>query len=60
MNGASASTRSSRSTAASPGRGDILFVPRTTLGEVANFVSQFRNALPVGFTYALGGQYQNF
>ena len=41
-------------------RGDILFVPRTTLGEVANFVTQFRNALPVGFTYALGGQYQQF
>lgn len=41
-------------------RGDILFVPRSTLGEVANFVTQFRNALPVGFTYALGGQYQSF
>ncbi|GAA0625497.1 polysaccharide biosynthesis/export family protein [Brevundimonas kwangchunensis] len=41
-------------------RGDIIFVPRSTLGEVANFVTQFRNALPVGFTYALGGQYQNF
>lgn len=41
-------------------RGDILFVPRTTLGEVANFVTQFRNALPIGFSYAIGGQYQNF
>jgi polysaccharide biosynthesis/export protein PslD len=41
-------------------RGDIIFVPRTNLGEVANFVTQFRNALPVGFTYALGGQYQSF
>ena len=41
-------------------RGDILFVPRTTLGEVANFVTQIRNALPVGFTYALNGQYQQF
>lgn len=41
-------------------RGDILYVPRSTLGEVANWVSQFRNALPVGFTYALGGQYQSF
>lgn len=41
-------------------RGDIIFVPRSTLGEVANFVTQFRNALPVGFTYALGGQYQSF
>ena len=41
-------------------RGDIIFVPRSTLGEVANFVTLFRNALPVGFSYALGGQYQNF
>jgi polysaccharide export outer membrane protein len=41
-------------------RGDILFVPRTQLAEVANWVTQFRNALPVGFTYAIGGQYQNF
>ena len=41
-------------------RGDILFVPRTHLAEVANWVTQFRNALPVGFTYAIGGQYQNF
>lgn len=41
-------------------RGDIIFVPRSTLGEVANFVTQIRNALPVGFTYALGGQYQSF
>lgn len=41
-------------------RGDIIFVPRSTLGEVANFVTQFRNALPVGFTYALGNQYQQF
>ena len=41
-------------------RGDILFVPRSTLGEVANFVSQIKNALPVGFTYTLGGQYQQF
>ncbi|MGV8930244.1 MAG: polysaccharide biosynthesis/export family protein, partial [Brevundimonas sp.] len=41
-------------------RGDIIFVPRTNLGEVANFVTQIRNALPVGFTYAIGGQYQQF
>ena len=41
-------------------RGDIIYVPRSTLGEVANWVTQFRNALPVGFTYALGGQYQSF
>lgn len=41
-------------------RGDIIFVPRTNLAEVANWVTQFRNALPVGFSYALGGQYQQF
>lgn len=41
-------------------RGDIIFVPRSNLGEVANFVSLFRNALPVGFSYAIGGQYQSF
>lgn len=41
-------------------RGDILYVPRSTLGEVANFVTQFRNALPIGFSYAIGGQYQSF
>lgn len=40
-------------------RGDIIFVPRSNLGEVANFVTLFRNALPVGFTYAIGGQYQS-
>jgi Periplasmic protein involved in polysaccharide export len=41
-------------------RGDILYVPRTTLGEIANFFSQVRNALPIGFTYAINGQYQSF
>jgi len=41
-------------------RGDIIFVPRTTLGEVANFVTQIRNALPIGFSYAINGQYQQF
>jgi polysaccharide export outer membrane protein len=41
-------------------RGDIIFVPRSNLGEVANFVSLFRNALPIGFSYAIGGQYQQF
>jgi protein involved in polysaccharide export with SLBB domain len=41
-------------------RGDIIFVPRSTLGEVANFVTLFRNALPVGFSYMIGGQYQSF
>ena len=41
-------------------RGDIIFVPRSNLGEVANFISLFRNALPIGFSYAIGGQYQQF
>ncbi len=38
-------------------RGDILFVPRTTLGELANFFTQIRNALPIGFSYAINGGY---
>lgn len=41
-------------------RGDIVFVPRSTLGEVANFFTQIRNALPIGFSYVIGGQYQRF
>lgn len=41
-------------------RGDILFVPRSSLGELANFFTQVRNALPVGFTYSINGQYQQF
>jgi len=41
-------------------RGDIIFVPRSTLSEVANFVSLIRNALPIGFSYVIGGQYQQF
>lgn len=41
-------------------RGDIIFVPRSSLGEVANFVSLIRNALPIGFSYVIGGQYQQF
>lgn len=41
-------------------RGDVVFVPRSTLGEVANFVTLFRNALPIGFSYVIGGQYQSF
>ncbi len=30
-------------------RGDIIYVPQTTLGEVGTFVQSFRNALPVDF-----------
>ena len=36
-------------------RGDILFVPRTNLGELANFFTQVRNALPIGFSYSING-----
>ncbi|GAA0634132.1 polysaccharide biosynthesis/export family protein [Brevundimonas lenta] len=41
-------------------RGDIVFVPLTVIGEVAEWVTQFRLALPIGFSYAIGGQYQSF
>lgn len=41
-------------------RGDIIFVPRSNLSEVANFVTLIRNALPIGFSYVLGGQSQQF
>ncbi|TPW00882.1 MAG: polysaccharide export protein [bacterium] len=41
-------------------RGDILYVPRSNLGELANFFTQVRNALPVGFSYSINGQYQQF
>jgi polysaccharide biosynthesis/export protein PslD len=41
-------------------RGDILYVPRSTLGELANFFTQVRNALPIGFNYSINGQYQSF
>lgn len=41
-------------------RADVLFVPRTTLAEVAVFFTQVRNALPIGFNYTIGGQYQQF
>jgi polysaccharide export outer membrane protein len=41
-------------------RGDVLFVPRSNLGELANFFTQIRNALPIGFNYTINGQYQQF
>ncbi|MBN8553487.1 MAG: polysaccharide export protein [Caulobacterales bacterium] len=41
-------------------RMDIIYVPRTTLAEVAVFFGQIREALPIGFTYAINGQYQQF
>jgi polysaccharide export outer membrane protein len=41
-------------------RGDILFVPRSNLGELAAFFTQVKAALPIGFTYSINGQYQQF
>lgn len=41
-------------------RGDIVYVPRSNLGELANFFTQVRNALPIGFSYSINGQYQSF
>lgn len=41
-------------------RGDVLFVPRTTLGELSVFFGQIKSALPVGFNYTINGQYQSF
>ncbi|MGO4409846.1 MULTISPECIES: polysaccharide biosynthesis/export family protein [unclassified Brevundimonas] len=38
-------------------RGDIIYLPRTTLGELAAFFTQVRAALPIGFNYALNGGY---
>lgn len=38
-------------------RGDIIYVPRSNLGELAAFFTQFRAALPIGFSYALNGGY---
>lgn len=38
-------------------RGDIIYVPRSTLGELTAFFTQFRSALPIGFSYALNGGY---
>ncbi|MEG2313933.1 polysaccharide biosynthesis/export family protein [Brevundimonas sp.] len=36
-------------------RGDIIFVPRTGLGEITAFFTQVREAMPIGFSYALNG-----
>ena len=41
-------------------RGDVIYVPRSTLGELANFFTLVKAALPIGFNYTLGGQYQQF
>ena len=49
-----------REVAAESRRPAVELRARSTLGEVANFITLFRNALPVGFSYAIGGQYQQF
>ncbi len=36
-------------------RGDIIFVPKSTLGELAAFFTQFKAALPIGFSYSING-----
>jgi polysaccharide export outer membrane protein len=41
-------------------RGDLIYVPRSTLGELAVFFTQVKAALPIGFTYTINGQYQQF
>ena len=38
-------------------RGDIIYVPRSSLGELAAFFTQVRAALPIGFSYAINGGY---
>lgn len=37
-------------------RFDVVFVPRSGIAEVGVFVSQLRDALPVQFSYVIGGQ----
>jgi len=41
-------------------RGDLIYVPRSTLGELATFFTQVKAALPIGFNYTINGQYQQF
>lgn len=40
-------------------RGDIVFVPRSSLGELAAFFGQIREAMPIGFSYALNGRWSD-
>lgn len=40
-------------------RGDILFTPRSTLGELAAFFTQVRSAMPIGFSYSINGSNGN-
>jgi polysaccharide export outer membrane protein len=37
-------------------RFDIIYVPRSTLGEITAFMGQLRDSLPLGFSYSLNGQ----
>ena len=34
-------------------------VPRSTIGEIGAFMSQIREALPIGFSYSLNSPYTN-
>jgi polysaccharide export outer membrane protein len=36
-------------------RFDVIYVPRTGLANVGDFMGQLRNALPIQFSYAIGG-----
>ncbi|HEX3918724.1 MAG TPA: polysaccharide biosynthesis/export family protein [Caulobacteraceae bacterium] len=36
-------------------RFDIIYVPKTGLADLASFMTQLKNALPIQFTYAFGG-----
>lgn len=40
-------------------RFDIVFVPRSSLAEIAVFIQSIREALPVSFSYNLGNSYAN-
>lgn len=40
-------------------RGDIIYVPKSGLGELAAFFTQVRDAMPIGFSYALNGRWSD-
>ena len=40
-------------------RGDIIYVPKSGLGELAAFFTQIRDAMPIGFSYALNGRWSD-
>jgi len=39
-------------------RFDVIYVPRSGIGEVGAFMQQVRDTLPIGFSYSLNGQYR--